>query len=184
MDEMKGCVGIIPLGRVPNVVLEALVTHIHTHLRIPAEILRGLESPAYALDERRQQYNAAAILKVFETIAFRDHFKVVGVLNVDLFIPIFTHVFGEAREGGRCALVSLYRLRKNLDGSESHVDQILKRAAKVALHELAHLFNVPHCRDPECLMHFSMNLHDLDRTPLAFCHYCNAMMDNFTRRKR
>jgi archaemetzincin len=115
-------------------------------------------------------------------MAFEDHLKVLGVLNVDLFIPIFTHVFGEAREGGRCALLSLYRLRKDLEGSGSQVDRILERAAKVALHELAHLFKVPHCRDPECLMHFSMNLNDLDSTPLTFCRYCKAAMDDFARR--
>jgi archaemetzincin len=182
MKKMKRGVGVIPLGDVPFAVLESLASHIDTHLQIPSEILPGLENPSHAMDAKRRQYNAAAILKHLENLHLRDHLKVVGVLNVDLFIPVFTHVFGEAREGGHCALVSLYRLRKNSDGSDPSLHQILERAAKVALHELAHLFDVPHCRDSACLMHFSMNLNDLDRTPMEFCRYCRAMMDDGRRR--
>ena len=184
MKTIDNGVGVIPLGRVPNVVLESLAAHIKTHLNVSAEILPGLEEPLYARDVKRRQYNAASILTSLETMAFENHLKVLGVLNVDLFIPVFTHVFGEAREGGHCALVSLYRLRKNLDDSDPPVHHIVERAAKVALHEIAHLFDVPHCRDSGCLMHFSMNLSDLDRTPLEFCRYCKAMMDDVRKRWR
>jgi archaemetzincin len=39
---------------------------------------------------------------------------------------------------------------------------------------LGHLFNLFHCEDNKCLMHFSGDLEDLDRTPLYFCRYCSA----------
>ena len=46
----------------------------------------------------------------------RKDFEVIGVFNVDLFIPTFTHVFGEAKQAGMHALVSLFRLAKGKEG--------------------------------------------------------------------
>jgi len=99
---------------------------------------------------------------------------VIGILDVDLFVPIFSHVFGEAKQGGKYALVSLFRLKKNPDGSTIMSSNFYERAAKVALHELGHLYNLFHCEDKRCLMHFSGGLEDLDETPLYFCRYCTA----------
>jgi archaemetzincin len=140
------------------------------------EIAQPLEHPEYAFDKRRLQYNAGTILKVFESIPFYDYEKVVGVIDVDLFVPILTHVFGEARQGGRHALVSLFRLKRNADGSTPSKPLFLERAAKVALHELGHLFNLTHCMDQRCLMHFSGGLQDLDKAPLYFCRYCSVYL--------
>jgi predicted Zn-dependent protease len=113
--------------------------------------------PLYAFDQNRLQYNAATILKRFESMSFHNHIKIIAVLNVDLFIPAFTHVFGEAREGGKCALISMFRLTRNVDGAKAGMPRILERIAKAALHEATHLFDVVHCTDAHCLMHFSMN---------------------------
>jgi archaemetzincin len=91
---------------------------------------------------------------------------------VDLFIPILSYVFGEARQGGRCALVSTWRLKKNRDGTRAPLPLLMERAGKVALHELGHLYNLFHCMDERCLMYFSGGLEDLDSAPLYFCRYC------------
>ena len=94
--------------------------------------------------------------------------------DLDIFAPILTYVFGEAKQGGKYALVSLYRLKKNPDGSGLPQSHLLERVAKVALHELGHLFNLIHCMDERCLMHFSGRLQDLDRASLYFCSYCSV----------
>jgi archaemetzincin len=107
---------------------------------------------------------------------------VVGVVDVDLFVPIFTHVFGEARHGGGAALVSLFRLAANPGRAWRLTPEVLERAAKIALHELSHLFSLPHCTDDHCLMHFSGDLDMLDRTPLTFCRYCTAFFRSAARR--
>ena len=73
-------------------------------------------------------------------------------------------------------LVSVYRLKRNLDGSAPLLSLLLERAAKVALHELGHLFDIHHCVDRSCLMHFSGVLEDLDQTPLDFCRYCSVFL--------
>jgi len=172
MSPKKGCIAVVPVGNVPEAALRTVVAQILVHFNLPADILSPLENPEYAFDMRRRQYNAATIIKTFESMPFREYGKVLAILNVDIFIPIFTHVLGEAQEGGRYALASMFRLRKGPDGHNPSMSNILERLAKVALHELGHLFEVVHCADDKCIMHFSGNLQDLDAINLNFCSYC------------
>jgi archaemetzincin len=178
MNSDKGCIGVVPIGEVPLIAAQFVADRIHSLLHLPAKILPAIGNPSYAYDKRKLQYNAATIIKALESMAFKDCTKVLALTNVDLFIPVFTHVFGEAREGGKHAVVSLYRLGKNLDGSHSAPPQNLDRLAKVALHELGHLFNGYHCADEKCIMRFSVNVQELDDTPLCFCKYCTAFLSN------
>jgi len=173
MSLTKKLIGVVPVGEVPEIVSQAISAHIQGYLNLEAEIIPPLEYPEYAFDKGRLQYDAGLIINAFESMHFPNYEKVIGVLDVDLFVPVFTHVFGEARQGGTYALVSLYRLKKISDGSSSDISVQLERAAKVALHELGHLFDLHHCMDERCLMHFSGGLEDLDRAPLYFCRYCS-----------
>ncbi|QTA85688.1 archaemetzincin [Desulfonema magnum] len=166
-------VGVVPVGEVPEIAPKVIASHFLGYLNLSADILPRLEHPEYAFDKRRCQYNAALIIKAFESEHFDSYDKVIGVFDVDLFVPLFTHVFGEARLGGKYAIISLFRLEKNLE-----------RAAKVALHEFGHLCHLEHCRDIKCLMHFSKGLEELDNTPLYFCKYCSAYLESAFSRVR
>ena len=172
MSSKKRHVGVVPLGEVPEIALKVIAANISGYLNLSVQILPPLEHPEYAVDKRRLQYDAGIILKALESMPFDNCKKVIGVINQDLFVPIFTHVFGEAKQGGKFALVSLFRLGKNPDGSTPPSSLFFERGAKVALHEAGHLFNLLHCMDERCLMHFSGNLEDLDSAPLYFCRYC------------
>jgi len=173
INSIKRTICVVPIGRVAEIVPKAIAANILGYLHIDTDIAPSLEYPQYAFDESRIQYNAGAILRAFESMPFHNYEKVIGILDLDLFIPIFSYVFGEARQAGKYALVSLYRLQKNLDGSTPSMSLLLERAAKVALHELGHLFNLVHCEDERCLMHFSEGLRDLDNAPFYFCRYCS-----------
>ena len=173
MRDKKAIIGIVSMGKVPEIMPKVVAANIQGYLNLPTDILSPLDRPDYAFDERRLQYNAAEILKTFESMNFGDYEKVIGILEVDLFLPIFTYVFGEAKLGGKRAIVSLYRLQK---GSPAPSPPVHERAAKVALHELGHLFNLSHCGDGQCLMHFSGELQDLDGVPFLFCRYCNTFL--------
>jgi len=63
-------------------------------------------------------------------------------------------------------------LAKNPDGSSPPGFLIHERATKVALHELGHLFNLLHCENKLCLMHFSGSIEELDEMSLHLCEYC------------
>lgn len=178
MTSKKKSVGVVPLGNVPEIDLQVIADHIIGCFKLTSQILPPFETPNDALDERRLQYNAAIIIENMEAMQFGNHDKVIGVLNKDLFIPIFTHVFGEARQGGKCGLISLYRLTKNPDGSTPPKSIIHERAAKVALHELGHLLNLLHCEHKKCLMHFSGGIDEVDEMSLDLCEYCSIYLQD------
>ena len=172
MTLKKRPIGLLPVGEIPEIASKALAAHILGYLRLDSDILPPLVHPAYAYDEKRLQYDAGIILKGMKSEPFQNYTKIVCILDVDIFVPIFSYVFGEAQQKGKFALVSLYRLKKNSDGSTPPLSLLLERAGKVALHELCHLYDLHHCMDRRCLMHFSGELEDLDKTPLYLCRYC------------
>jgi archaemetzincin len=165
-------IGVIPIGDIPDIAPKVIAAHISGYLKLHASVLQPLENPTYALDKSRLQYDVGTILQDLESESFQEVEKVVGVLGVDLFVPVFTHVFGEARQGGNVAVVSLFRLGTDPLQSNDVSSIVLERAAKVALHELCHLYDLTHCESRQCLMHFSGNLNDLDTIPFYLCRYC------------
>ena len=164
-------IGVLPVGTVSDLILKILASNINAHLKLPSEILPLMAPPAAAFDNRRQQYDAAKMLQALSALVLPRFKKVVAVCSEDLFVPIFTHVHGEAQQGGKFAIVSLFRLRRNPIVGEPAAS-FYERAVKVTLHEIGHLFNLFHCEDNRCLMHFSSTLDQLDATPIYFCRYC------------
>jgi archaemetzincin len=166
-------VGVVPLGEVSAVVSRVIADNIYAFLDLQADILPRLPMPIHALDRGRMQFDAAQILKILEKEEFSGYDKIIGVFSADLFVPIFTYVLGEARQSGRCALVSIFRLDEKGPSGSVETSQLLERCVKVALHELGHLFDLTHCSDPRCLMHISSDALDLDQRHISFCRYCS-----------
>jgi archaemetzincin len=100
---------------------------------------------------------------------------------VDLYIPIFTFVFGEAQLAGKTAIISFCRPRGDLDGIMPSRSVLLRRLIKLSLHELGHTFGLGHCWQNTCLMGFSAKLEDLDRKSLALCEYCQVLLADYFR---
>ena len=169
-------IGVVPLGEVCELTVKSIAAHILGYFHLDALVLPPMQHPIYAYNERRHQYDAGAIITAMESLPFPQCDKVIGVMDLDLFIPIFVHVLGEARQGGSAALVSIYRLKPSSSPSQDAQNLQMERAAKVALHELGHLYDLHHCMDRLCLMHFSGGLEDLDQTPLYLCRYCSLYL--------
>lgn len=178
MKRFSGPIGIAPVGEVPETPMKVIAAHISGYLNLNAEVIAPIETPNHAFDKNRFQYDAGKILFRFELMRFPDFEKIIAVFSDDLFIPIFSHVFGEARLGGKFALVSLFRLDKQPDGSTSPTAKVYERAAKVALHEIGHLFHLEHCDDNRCLMHFTGGLQSLDEISFYFCRYCSTYLQD------
>ena len=174
MKRRNRIIGVVPVGDVPELAPKVIVGHIIGYLKLAAEITSCCDLPVSAYNGINRQYNAATILRSFESGPYDNFDKVIGVFNVDLFIPTFAYVFGEARQGGKYALVSLFRLAKERQPRHPPSALLCERAAKVALHELGHLYNLTHCEETNCLMHYSGGLEDLDEIPLYFCRYCKT----------
>jgi archaemetzincin len=128
--------------------------------------------PEEAFDARRGQHSSSRILAWL-----RDRHegarRVLGVTDVDLFIPILTFVFGEAQLGGRAAVVSTARLGDTplIPGEPA---RIALRLQKEAVHELGHTFGLLHCSDERCAMARSPSLRHVDIKLPALCRACRA----------
>jgi archaemetzincin len=167
-------IGIVPMGDVPDMVPKVIAAHISAFYHLAAQPLASRPTPKFARDPGRLQYDAGKILENLETGAFEGCDKIIGVVSVDLFVPVFTYVLGEARQGGRCALLSLFRL--SCSGGDRQGPLFLERCAKVGLHELGHLFNLTHCSDDRCLMSFAGSAEELDEKRVQLCRYCTLFL--------
>jgi archaemetzincin len=131
-------------------------------LGIEVKVFAPAPPPVHAFDRHRIQYDAALIIKRIESTDFVSCLRVVALVDVDLFVPVFTFVFGEARKGGRVAVASVFRLKDQPE-----------RLAKISLHEFGHLCMLDHCHgDDGCVMNFTSDIDALDRIPARFCRYC------------
>jgi archaemetzincin len=143
----------------------------------PIEIMRLIDDLAFALDRQRRQYHSTLILEALDRKAPPGALKILAVTRQDLFIPILTHVYGEAQLGGRASIISLNRLKEGL-GSGGRVDEYHSRVAKEAVHELGHTFNLRHCKDPGCIMHYCHSAADVDRKSNRLCRYCSTLLED------
>jgi len=172
---MRRHVEIVPLGNVDQIALSVVAANIQAVAGLLADITQPRPDPEYALIPARQQYNAIPILKTLERDAPQNVLR-LGLTEKDLCLPIFSYVLGEAQVNGRAAVVSLFRLMK--EGGVKPVEPGLgyERLAKVALHEIAHVLGLRHCRNSGCLMQFSPGAEHVDGLALGFCDGCEGIL--------
>jgi archaemetzincin len=128
----------------------------------------GIPLAPSAYDRTRGQYHSTPILRQLARIKPHHAERLIGVADVDLYVPRLNFVFGEADAGRGVAIVSLARL--HADGSDQRARALfLKRAATEAVHELGHTYGLDHCVSSRCVMWFSNTLAETDRKGLAFC---------------
>jgi archaemetzincin len=94
----------------------------------------------------------------------------------DLFVPGLQYVFGLGHFHRRVGVISMYRLWEDrldpLTGLEGPptAPEPLRRALKVAAHEMAHEFSVAHCAHyRDCVMGGTNSLVESDRGSLMLC---------------
>jgi archaemetzincin len=129
-----------------------------------------------AFDPGRAQYNSSLILRQLITTPPPDAEKILGVLDVDLFIPILTFVFGEAQLKGIGAAVSTHRLHNEFYGLPENREETNDRLLKEAIHELGHTFGLIHCLQPRCVMNSSTYVENIDQKPAELCPLCQKIM--------
>ena len=123
-------------------------------------------------DLGRNQYHSSAIIERLEQDLPTTASKVLAVTGLDLFIPILTFVFGEARLNGRCALVSSYRLDNKFYGLPANPALLQERLLKESIHELGHSHGLLHCHNQECVMKSSTYVEEIDFKSSRFCDKC------------
>jgi archaemetzincin len=152
--------------------LIAISRRIEDIFAVPVSVERAPLDTRIAHDTSRRQTNSTQLLaQILEGV--RDHeIRHIGIVDVDLFIPILTFVFGEAQLGGPAAIVSTHRLSNQFYGLARNDDLMLRRLEKELVHELGHTFGLYHCRQFECVMRASTYVEEIDLKRVYPCDAC------------
>jgi archaemetzincin len=166
---------IRPLGPVPARILQHLAISVQDRCQISCLVGEPMENPAYAQDPEREQYSCKRILQRLHHSCLSHSWWVLAVTDKDLFVPILKYVFGAAQMEGRCAVISLHRLRPQFYGDEEDEQLFLGRLVKTAVHELGHSLGLTHCRRRTCVMYSSTRIDDTDAKMADFCPTCREL---------
>jgi len=172
---------ISPVGNIDPDIVERIGKEIKRVFHFPAVIAPVLSDVVFAYDENRDQYHSTKILDRLSERMPENALKLIAVVDVDLFIPILTHVFGEAKLGGRTCVISLHRLKEDL-AFTAHNPTYHYRIIKEAVHEFGHCFNLRHCRDHTCIMNYCRSIQDVDRRSDQLCRYCRVLLGDEMKR--
>jgi archaemetzincin len=137
----------------------------------PTEMKQGFSDLAWAYNPERKQYLSSELLGSLKK-STEEEARLVGITEVDLYVPRLNFVFGEANVLSGTAIVSLCRLRQEYYGLAPDEFMFMERATKEIVHELGHTFGLGHCPNSKCVMHFSNSLADTDLKGANFCSKC------------
>jgi archaemetzincin len=165
---------LLPIGNVDDGLLKDLRPALEESFLVSCRVLPVRLDPAFAFHGERQQYHSSEILQRMQSFLTADSWRMLGVIAVDLYIPILTFVFGEAQMGGPCALVSAHRLRQELYGLPPDPEIFRQRVIKEAVHELGHTLNLTHCEDYSCAMAPSHAVEWIDLKESTLCAACRT----------
>jgi archaemetzincin len=122
-----------------------------------------------AYNIKRQQYNASKLLNYLLTIISRvgsnEDLVSLWIIRDDLYVDGMNFVFGVAHPG-KAAVLSMHRL--------DSLDLINKEA----IHEMGHVFGLPHCTN-ECVMHFSNSVDEAKAKPATLCERCRSVLTRY-----
>ncbi len=161
--QTRPVIALAPIGRVSSTQIEWLATPLRKALDADVAVTAGLELPVSAFDPRRGQYLSTALLDLLARARRPEWERLLGVADVDLYVPELNFVFGEGDTRRGVAVFSLARLRSS-DEALFH-----RRSVTEAIHELGHAYGLGHCDNPYCVMWFSNTLAESDRKGTSFC---------------
>jgi archaemetzincin len=173
-DKNDLCIIISPIGEIDQDVCSLVEKKIQSVFGYHTMTHPILSDIFFAYDKTRKQYHSTPILQKLSDNAPENCLKIIGITGFDLFIPILTHVYGEAQLGGKACMISTYRLHDDLE--TENYSKLHERIVKEAIHELGHTFSLRHCASSSCTMHYCRGIQDVDMKSDQLCRYCAIML--------
>lgn len=155
--------------------MDDLAARLSRRVHVPCRV-DGESQIEPALLPGREQGDADALLARLEAESALPREVTVALVAQDLAIPIFTFVFGRARQGGQAALVSLARLDPTFYGLPHDRELLTHRALVEVVHELGHVASLVHCPDAACIMSFAGSVERVDVRGGDFCAACASRL--------
>ncbi|MGC9345816.1 MAG: archaemetzincin family Zn-dependent metalloprotease [Candidatus Bathyarchaeales archaeon] len=174
-------IGILRIGQVDSHVISRIQENLN--MTFPKTtctlITETLPMPEEAFNKTRGQYNSEILLSKVHKYAEKERAldRVLGIVNIDIFVSNLNFVFGEAECPGKAALISLWRLRPEFYGAPPNMELFVERSTKEAVHELGHTLGLRHCSNPFCVMYFSNSIFETDRKQSLFCNKCQLKVE-------
>jgi archaemetzincin len=165
-------VALVAIGSPDEEAMQVAARVISESLGLDVLPMQTARTPAHAHNLQRGQYDSFVLLRDLLTVRPPCAFRVLGVTDCDLYVPMLSFVFGQAQLGGPAALVSHARLAPEFYGLPPRRDLLLERTAKTVLHEMGHTLGLIHCPDPQCAMALATGVAQLDRKLPQFCAAC------------
>ncbi|MBI5497370.1 MAG: hypothetical protein HY904_20315 [Deltaproteobacteria bacterium] len=119
---------------------------------------------------RHPQLRTGPLLEgVLRPLRPRDTIGVIALTAADLYPEEgWNFVFGQASLEDRVGVWSLARL----GDPAREFERCAGRAARTAVHEMAHMLSLPHCIAYECVVNGSNSLRESDQAPAEPCPIC------------
>ncbi len=172
---MNAIILIVPVGNIEPEVLERICSAVQETFHRGCHIGNGEPIPNEAFNPSRGQYSADVILQHLQPNGAE---RVLGIADLDLYVPQLNFVFGLADPLKKRAVIALPRLRPKFYGQPANKELFLERAVIEAVHELGHTYGLNHCNDRRCVMTFSNSLADTDYKRQSFCPKCQNKLSS------
>jgi len=172
---------LTPIGNIPAALFTKIADSITHTFGFSTQVTPLVSDISFAYDPNRNQYNSTEILDQLSSFLPENMNKIFAITDVDLFIPILTYVYGEAQLGGIAAILSVQRLMPTTPSANAE-KVMYERICKEAIHEIGHTFNLRHCEDPACIMHYCRGIEDVDRKTDQLCRYCHVLLTDEIKR--
>jgi archaemetzincin len=175
--DMKKIFCIIPIGHIDDKTLQHTQKELEKRFNVVVEIGRQLEEPTYAYHKHKKQYNSTTILKKIHKLKLTGYDRILGIVDVDLYIPERTFVFGGADVKKKVSVISLTRLRQKFYDLPEDSALFKYRIIIEAVHELGHTYGLYHCKNNKCVMFLSNTIGDTDNKGAELCSNCTKIME-------
>jgi archaemetzincin len=178
-------VRLVPLGTGIRIeALDSLAASVALHTGLSCHTGTERMDIGFSYSPERGQYYATRILQqLLPGVRDARSERLLGVTDVDLFVPVLSFVFGEAQLSGAVALISAHRLQQEFYGAPANPQLASERLLKEALHELGHTFGLRHCADWNCVMSASHSIERVDVRSAWYCSQCRRLLPFLAREK-
>ena len=164
---------IVPLGEVPEPILEKVRDELKSTYHMVSEITRVEILPKSTFNRFRNQYRSNQLLDFLEK---KYEGRILGITKEDMYTEGLNFVFGQAKMKGRVAIISICRLDPTFFHQPEDEGLLEKRSVKESIHEIGHVLGLPHCNKRGCVMNFSNTVGEVDRKTKYLCDMCKLQL--------